>query len=70
MKKPNRKKRELLDEYDFSEGIRGKYAKRYAQGTNLVLLEPDVFKIFSTAEAVNTVLRSLAKIVRNQVKHQ
>ncbi|NBZ96680.1 MAG: hypothetical protein EBR40_09700 [Proteobacteria bacterium] len=35
----------MLDHYDFSKGARGKYAKRSAQGTNLVLLEPDVAKV-------------------------
>jgi hypothetical protein len=34
--------KEMLEEYDFSEGARGKYAKRYAEGTNLVMLAPDV----------------------------
>ena len=46
MKRAAKRKRELLDEYDFSKGVRGKYAKRYAQGTNVVLLSPDLAKIF------------------------
>jgi hypothetical protein len=37
---------EMQDEYDFSRGGRGKYARRYAQGTNVVVLEPDVAKVF------------------------
>lgn len=36
---------DILDHYDFSKGVRGKYTKRFAQGTNLVLLEPDVAKV-------------------------
>jgi hypothetical protein len=44
-------------EYDFSAGVRGKYAKRFAAGTNLVLLEPDVADAFPTAKAVNAALR-------------
>ena len=32
----------MLEEYDFKGGIRGKYAKRYAEGTNVVVIEPDV----------------------------
>ena len=52
---------EMLAEYDFSGGIRGKYAKRYREGTNVVVLEPDVAKAFPTARAVNQALRSLAK---------
>lgn len=49
----------MQDEYDFSNGVRGKYAKRFAEGTNLVRLEPDVAKQFPTSEAVNEALRDL-----------
>jgi len=49
----------MRDEYDFSKGVRGKYAKRFAEGTNLVLLEPEVARYFPTAQAVNKALRSL-----------
>ena len=48
-------------EYDFSGGVRGKYAKRYAAGTNVVLLEPDVAEAFPTARAVNAALRKVLK---------
>ena len=44
---------EMRADYDFSHGVRGKYARRYAQGTNLVLLDADVAKVFPNAEAVN-----------------
>jgi hypothetical protein len=47
--------------YDFSGGVRGKYAKRYAQGCNVVVLEPDVAKLYPDAEAVNRALRALAE---------
>ncbi len=47
--------------YDFSEGVRGKYAKRYAQGCNVVVLDPDVAKLYPDAEAVNRALRALAE---------
>jgi hypothetical protein len=53
-------------EYDFSAGVRGKYARRYAQGTTVVVLEPDVARVFPNAEAVNTSLRALAQIIRKQ----
>jgi len=56
----------LRAEYDFSGGLRGKYTRRYAEGTNLVLLEPDVAAVFPDAEAVNTSLRALAEIIRRQ----
>ncbi len=55
----------MRDEYDFSKGVRGKYAKRYAGGTNVVLLEPDVAKEFPDAAAVNEALR---KIIRDKKK--
>ena len=56
----------MLQEYDFAKGVRGKYARRYARGTNVVVLEPDVAKLFPNAEAVNSSLRSLAKIIRRR----
>ena len=49
-------------EYDFSTGVRGKYAKRFSKGTNLIVLDPDVAKVFKDSKAVNNVLRALAKI--------
>ena len=45
--------------YDFSKGVRGKYAARFRAGSNIVVLDPDVAKEFSSAEAVNHALRSL-----------
>lgn len=52
---------EMLPEYDFSKGVRGKYAKRYAEGTNVVLLAPDVAKVFKNSDAVNDALRRVIK---------
>jgi len=49
----------MRDEYDFSQGQRGKYARRYTQGTNVVVLEPDVAKVFSNSKAVNVSLRRI-----------
>jgi hypothetical protein len=48
---------EMLPEYDFSGGVRGKYYEQYKQGTNLVLLDPDVALSFHDSAAVNTALR-------------
>ena len=59
---------EMRGEYDFSRGVRGKYARRYAQGTNVVVLEADVANVFPNAEAVNDSLRALAGIIRRQRK--
>ena len=53
---------DLQPEYDFSQmqgGVRGKYVERYRQGTNLVLLDPDVSAAFPDAKAVNDALRLL-----------
>jgi hypothetical protein len=66
MKKVREQSNEMLPEYNFSQGVRGKYARRYATGSNVVVLEPDVAKVFPNAEAVNTSLRSLAEIIRRR----
>ena len=65
MRKVN-KEAEMLDEYDFSKGVRGKYASRYAEGSNVVVLEPDVVQVFQNAEAVNRTLKALADIIHSQ----
>ena len=54
--------KDMLDEYDFSTGTRGRYAGRYAEGTNLVLLDPDVAAVFPDSVAVNEALRDLVRI--------
>ena len=59
---------EMRPEYDFSGGVRGKYAQRYAEGTNVVVLDPDVAAVFRTAEAVNRALRALAGIIADQAR--
>jgi len=66
MKKAPRKQHDpdMLSEYDFSKGVRGKYAKRYASGTNVVVLAPDVAAVFPDADSVNEALRALVKIAR------
>jgi hypothetical protein len=58
---------DLLDEYDFSGGVRGKYAARYREGTNIVRLDNDVAAIFSNSEEVNEALRALAKLIQNHI---
>jgi len=60
----------MREDYDFSAGVRGKHYKAYRQGTNLVLLEPDVAKIFKDAASVNAALRMLAKIAKEYVSKQ
>ncbi|HKQ36604.1 MAG TPA: hypothetical protein VJ063_00925 [Verrucomicrobiae bacterium] len=56
----------MRSDYDFSRGVRGKYARRYARGTNVVVLEPDVARAFPNSKAVNTSLRALARTMRGQ----
>lgn len=48
---------EMRDEYDFSGGERGKYAKRFEAGSNVVVLDPDVASEFKTRQAINDALR-------------
>jgi hypothetical protein len=62
----NKEDAEMLDEYDFSRGVVGKYAKQYAEGTNVVLLDPDVAKVFPDSEAVNQALRAIAQIIQQR----
>ena len=60
---------DLLEEYDFSKGVQGKYADRFREGTNLVLLDRDIAEAFPSDEAVNTALRlviQLKKLPRSE----
>ncbi len=60
-------KEEMLEEYDFSGGVRGKYYQRYKEGTNVVLLDADVAEVFRDSESVNRALRELINIARSEV---
>ena len=72
MKKTSRRVAERLDpdrdtlrpEYDFSRGVRGATAARYREGTNVVVLDPDVNALFPDSAAVNEALRTLASLVK------
>ncbi len=57
----------MREEYDFSGGVRGKHYQAYRQGTNLVLLDPDVANIFKVSATVNSALRKLVKIAPEYV---
>ncbi len=57
---------DMLEEYDFSNGVRGKYAGRFAQGSNVVVLDPDVAQVFTDSESVNQALRALVGIIQHQ----
>jgi hypothetical protein len=60
--------REMRSEYDFAKGIRGKHAARYAAGTNVVILDPDVAELFPTSASVNDALRLLAKLAQRSAR--
>jgi hypothetical protein len=57
---------DMRPEYDFSEGVRGKYVSRLAQGSNVVVLDEDVAAMFPDSASVNEALRALAGIIRAQ----
>ncbi len=61
--KKERRNGEMRDHYDFSGGVRGKYAKRYAEGTNVIVLDPDVAEVFKDRESVNETLRAVAHLI-------
>ena len=60
----------MRKEYDFSGGVRGKYAERYARGSNVVVLEPDVARLYPGAEAVNRALRAIAKVAPSPARQR
>jgi hypothetical protein len=64
MKKRTRK--EMRNHYDFTGGVRGKYARRYAEGTNVVVLDPDVARLFPNRDAVNETLRAGGRLFRSR----
>jgi hypothetical protein len=61
---------EIRPYYDFSGGVRGKYAARYAQGTNVVVLAPDVAEVFPDSAAVNEALRTLVRLSGKTVRQK
>ena len=61
---------DMKPEYDFSgmkEGVQGKYAKKFNEGTNIVRLDPDVAEVFVNDASVNEALRYLIRIAKSQV---
>lgn len=60
---------DVVPDYDFKDGIRRKYAKKFAEGTNIILLAPDALKDFPDSNSVNKTMRALSKKVnRNRKK--
>jgi Zn/Cd-binding protein ZinT len=60
-----KQKDEILEEYKFRNGVRGKYAKAYKEGVNIVKLDDDVMKFFPNAKSVNEALRTLIHLMNN-----
>ena len=56
----------MRPEYDFSKGVRGKHAARYAEGTNVMVIDPQVLDVFPDSDTVNQTLRALAPVLRQQ----
>ena len=63
---PRLQAEEMLPEYDFSGGVRGKDAGRFAKGTIMVVLDPDVAELFPDPKSVNKALRALGHIIRDR----
>lgn len=61
----NPKNDDLKPEYDFSQGTRGKYVSRLAEGANIVVLDSDVASVFPDSASVNDALRALAQIIQS-----
>ena len=59
---------DMRPEYDFSGGVRGKYYERFRQGSNVVVLDPDVCQAFPNSASVNEALRTLASVARRSVR--
>lgn len=59
-----RARAEMQPGYDFSGGVRGKYAKRFAEGTNVVVLEPDLMRVFPDSASVNHALRLFVDVAK------
>lgn len=57
---------EMRPEYDIRGGVRGKYYERYQQGTNVVVLDPDVAAVFRDSKSVNQALRLLIDVAKSQ----
>ena len=70
MKKKSTSKDELRPEYNLKKllrtGVRGKYVEQYREGSNVVLLEPDIAKAFSNARAVNDALRLVIQLTETR----
>ena len=58
---------DLLPEYDFAHGVRGKHHEAYKAGTNVIFLEHDLAKVFKDSDSVNRVLRLLLALAKENI---
>jgi hypothetical protein len=58
---------DILPEYDFAHGVRGKHHEAYKAGTNVIFLDPDLAAIFKDSDSVNRVLRLLLNLAKENV---
>jgi hypothetical protein len=73
MKKATRQVRErdtMRAEYDFTNGVRGRYAPRFREGVNVVVLDPDVAQAYGTSEAVNRALRAILEVAPTRTRRR
>ncbi len=61
---------DMLPEYDFAQGVRGRHHEAYKAGTNVIFLEPDLAKVFTDSASVNRVLRLLLNLAKENVPTQ
>jgi hypothetical protein len=64
MKRTSAKDPDMRDEYDFTGAVVGKYAARFGEGSNVIVLDPDVAQIFPDSTSVNQTLRAIGQIVQ------
>lgn len=57
----------MRSEYDFSKGIRGKHARAFHTGADVITLEPEVAKVFKDSAAVNKALKMLMELAQAQI---
>ena len=63
---------DLRPEYDLStlkNQVRGKYVKRYREGTNIIVLDPEVSRVFPDSDSVNSALKLLIDLAKKEVRN-
>jgi hypothetical protein len=68
MKRVRKTNTDIAPEYDFTGGVRGKYAREYQQGSNALVLDPDVAEVFTDSASVNGTLRVIVSLMKRRLK--